>query len=1028
MATVAAAAIIPALNLGNTLGAALVGAGIYAAAGYLDSRLIIPGLTGSGREQGQSPRLLGLPVGPNEAGAPRVFAIGKTVRVPAHILFQSSKARTQPVGGGSTFKSGTSVPQRHVYIDAAIAVNDRKTKRVRQVVGNGKLMIFESRNLVIVTTPDMSYDVQSGRLVVQMADTSQPDFADRFAVNDFVQMDGFAVTGGASPNGTAWRVMAVVAHTFARPSYLELVSADNVTLSGMTGTGGSAASPAKVTRIDDALIVDPSDITIQAPAGGVGDLRVGGFYVSDVANVFAIGDEVFFEDSTSVFLPGNTGYRQGPMQVVGFNFPSTVRLASAQSPRTPAPEIAGKFPRIVYTTQQFSAAGILPSGYIPSEHFFDGSEDQGECPTIVAELGTGNVPAYRGVAFLELFDMDITIFGDSLPFQLEALIDVDEGMTWQEALTICCERGGVDRDFVDTGDVTPAPFEGYFMRGAIPGVSNLFPLLLAGQITTQERDGTLCFQDTDRADVVAIEHGTTFSDFGSFVGQRPQDDRWKFAHAAREDLPTSIGIRHQDPDNLYADGYQHFGLRNPSAAEHENRQELDLSNLVLTRKQARNLAATYMRRAWINSTSVEFTLPAAYCDLLEGDLVTWTDDDGRDFVARIIQRDIGTNFLVRCKCVLEQLDLAVTGSPVQSAAGATPPTLPQPPSVVGALLDIGPLVDADAYVPTLYGFACGTQGSLWAGCAVYVSTDSEATWSLAGTIGAEQGIIGTVLDPEVPGFQAAEDPDTGAITWQDAVADSGVLVVEFENTTSSFPLGPMLPSDVLQNRLNWFAVTHEDGAVEVIAAELIDVSAGNVYVLQNLLRGLRGTWQQATRPIKAGARIVRITDILLGLSGVRIQLPGLTTPRHVSVRFVPPGRDLADVQSVSVFADWRSVSPFDIRDLSKTYDGLTGDVKFEAAHWTRLNLPLGSTGPYPLDETFEEYQFTVWDPSGNHEVRNWTVSSRGTGSPTLRDRFVVYTAAEQTADGYTPGPSETFWVSVRQVGDYGRSRPVRQEL
>lgn len=1024
MATVLAAALVPvaqgAIGGGAVVGA-IVGAGIYAAAGYIDSRYIIPGLTGSGREQGQSPRMLGVPVGPNEAGAPRVFAIGRRIRVPAHILWQSSKVRTQSVGGGSTFKSGTSIPQRHVYVDAAIAVNDRQSLAVRQVVGNGKLMIFESRNLVIVTSSDMTYEVDSGRLVVEMADQSQPDFTDRFAINDFVQLDGFAPTGGTSPNGTAWRVMDVQPHTFTRGSYIELVSADGLTITGMTGNGGSAASPASVTRIDDKLIVDPADLVVTTTPSG-GEVRVAGFYRADVAEVFQVGDVVIFENRSAA-VP----YRLGPTDVIGFNFPDTVRLIGS-APQTPDPSLVG-FPRIVFATPQFAAAGILPSGFVPSEHFFDGSEAQGECPTIVAELGTGNVPAYRGVAFLELYDMDITVFGDSLPFQLEALIDVDAGMTWQEALTICCERGGVPREFVDTGDVTPAPFEGYYMRGAITGVSNLFPLLLAGQITTQERDGVICFQDTDAADVVAIENGAQFSDFSAKMdGEQAADDKWKFAHAAREDLPTSIGIRHQDPDNLYADGYQTFGLRGPEAADNENRQELDLSNLVLTRKQARNLATTYLRRAWINSTSVEFTLPVAYCDLLEGDLVTWTDDDGREFTARIVQRDIGTNFLVRCKCVLEQLDIAVTGSPVQSAAGSPPPILPQPPSVVGALLDIGPLTDSDVYVPTLYAFACGTEGSQWAGCSVFVSTDSEATWSLAGTFGGDAGVLGTVVEFDTPGFQPAEDATTGSVTWQEIITHGGLIGVQFENTISNLPLAAYTESQVIDDRINWFAVIHTDGEVEVIAAQEATQVDGNTYVLQRILRGLRGTWRQASKIIKMGSQIVRLSDLFANLSGVRVQMQGLTAPRHVSVRFVPPGRDIADVQSVSVFATWRSASPFDVRELSKSYDGGTGDVTFSTDHWTRTNLPLGSLGPYPLDETYEEYKFTVWDPTGNFELRNWTISARNTGSPALRDKFVVYTAAEQTADGYTPGPSETFIVSVQQVGDYGTSRHVKQEL
>ena len=68
-------------------------------------------------------------------------------------------------------------------------------------------------------------------------------------------------------------------------------------------------------------------------------------------------------------------------------------------------------------------------------------------------------------------------------------------------------------------------------------------------------------------------------------------------------LPSSVGLRHQDPDNFYSEGYQHFGIRGPSGAGHETRDEGDLSNIVLTRQAARNLAGTVLRRTWINSST-----------------------------------------------------------------------------------------------------------------------------------------------------------------------------------------------------------------------------------------------------------------------------------------------------------------------------------------------------------------------------------------------------------------------------------------
>jgi len=1027
VATVLAAALVPvATNAigGGVIVGAVVGAGIYAAAGYIDSRYIIPGLSGKGRAVGAGQRLLGLPVGPNEAGAPRIYAIGRRVRVPAHILWTSEKIRTDRPGGGTTLKAGTGVPQRHVYVDALIAVNDRKSIAVRQLVGNGKLMVYESRNLVVVTTSEMTYAQSGGNIVVSLSDIGQPDFVDRFAVDDFVRLTGFSSSAGPSVNGLAWNVVSISAHTYSTPGSLTLKPADGQSVTGAIGVGGNAASPASITRIDDMLIVDPDDLVLSTGTSAT-ELRVSPF-ARPVADVLAVGDIVIYSDGTSDGIAPSpsptTGWSRGPSTVIGFNGEATVRLGYASS--FPSP-LDGKWPRITYVTQQYAATGILPSDYVPSEHFYTGSDDQDSSPIIESEIGSGNVSAYRGIAFQELYDMDITQFGDSLPFQLEALIDVDSGMTWQEALTVCCERGGVSREFVDTLGVTPAPFEGYFMRGPVTGVSNMFPLLLAGQITTQERDGVICFQDTDRADVVQIENGSQFSDFGAFVGSPDTAiDKVRFSHAAREDLPTSIGVRHQDPDNQYTDGYQHFGLRGPASADHENRQELDLSNLVLTRKQARNLAATYMRRAWINSTTVEFMLPASYCDLLEGDLVTFTDDDGRDFLVRVVQRDIGTNFVVKVVGVIEQLDIAVVGSPVQSAAGYAPPPMPRPAVISSSVLDIGPLNDSDASSPSLYVAACAAQGSAWAGVSVFKSVDDEATWTFAGTISSEN-FIG-VLTSDLPAWHPAEEDGSSTITWQE-VADGGAFTADIENSTTLIPYVPYTDPDIIQYRYNWFAIVEPDGTTEVIGAQDVSQIDDSSFALTRLIRGLRGTWQQASRSHPAGSAIIGISEHSYS-AGLKIDFPGYTAPRTINLRFVPPGKDLADVPSTSIVATWRNASPFDVRFLEKSIDGGTNDATFTTDHWTRTNVPLGSVGPYPLDETYEEYKFSVWDPSGNAIRRTWTITARGTGSSALRDKSVTYTAAQQTTDGYIPGPSTTFWVSIQQVGDYGTSRHNKRQV
>jgi hypothetical protein len=105
------------------------------------------------------------------------------------------------------------------------------------------------------------------------------------------------------------------------------------------------------------------------------------------------------------------------------------------------------------------------------------------------------------------------------------------------------------------------------------------------------------------------------------------------------------------------------------------------------------------------------------------------------------------------------------------------------------------------------------------------------------------------------------------------------------------------------------------------------------------------------------------------------------------------------------------------------YDVATGDRIFSFDHWTRLQSVPGSVAPYPLDESFEGYKVNFYDPTGATLLRTKTISAQNTGSTMIRGaREFTYTAAEQTADGYTPGPTETFKVERFQLGDFGDGR------
>jgi hypothetical protein len=205
---------------------------------------------------------------------------------------------------------------------------------------------------------------------------------------------------------------------------------------------------------------------------------------------------------------------------------------------------------------------------------------------------------------------------------------------------------------------------------------------------------------------------------------------------------------------------------------------------------------------------------------------------------------------------------------------------------------------------------------------------------------------------------------------------------------------------------------------------------GTVYELTDLLRGLRGTWAVAASAKVAGGQFVMLTDF--GFGGLARSVVGAPAGASRLYRAVPVGATIDDVSSVGVTPTWRSASPFSPRRITKTIGGSPYDATLETENETRFPLPLGTVGPYPMNEPFEEYLFRIYDPTGSTIRRVKRISTRTVngvvGSPNLRDRFVTYTAAEQTADGYTPSGSTSFVVDVVHVGQFGSSTSYKRTV
>ncbi len=996
-----------------------VGWAIFVVAALVDTFILMPALQKSARQQARPGELLGAPVGSNDAGAPRIWAIGTRVRVPVHILWQDSKIRETT---STNNKLGTTTQLRRVTFDAALALNDRPTNRLVTLYGNGTLLLYRSRNQLEIRTSGMTLTQLSGTQIrLTMTDTLQPAFTDKFEVDDYVQLRGWTMTGGtgvyADINLQPWEVVALTDHSSATPSTITLERrwGIGVAMVGVGATAGNTFSPASIERIDDKLF------SYRGQYGGLADLFV--MQESHLAPryIFQPGEGVRYRQESNVFGTTLSTYRDqrtiltGPLGAIYGTFGPALGTApyaridnTGETNITPSPTQYSPLIVEAFNPGNFPF-GVFAAGWDPDSRYYAGSESQVADGILSTANGATSTPAYRGMSYQVLDGFVATLFGDQLPYSCEGVLEVDAQMDWQQAFAaLLTERAGQTALAFDVTGVTPRPFSGMYVRGPLPASTALQPLLLAGQIMAQDRDGVLTFTEFQNADEVAIENGVVFSNFGTRLdGQRAADDKWSVEDQAVEDLPTKIGVRFQDIDNTLIAGYQQFGLRNPEGVDHINEQELDLSMMVMTRREAANLAATVLRRSWVNRRTYRFVLPAAYIDLLESDLLTWTDDEGVDHVARIIQRDIGSDFRVGITAIAEDLDLAVAGSPVQSAAGS----VPQLPGAAAGLDVV--IVDGPAYLegqnrrPGLQ-IAIGTYGGNWSGAAIYESVDGT-TYDLVDVVG-KRATTGT-LDTTLPSGQVAEyvgmtglGPDAGSCTV----------------TVTSFGASQMTSRTAKEvfSGLNWCALVKPDGTVEIAAFTSVTALGDNQFTLSGWLRGLRGTgnpYGLTVNEAPAGTRFV----LLNGETYFR-EFAGEITPTALSYKIVPAGLGLEDVEQINVVSARRNALPLPVRTLTKTIDPVTFDARLTVTHnWCRAVLPLGTQPPHPMDEPLEAYRFTIYDTAGKQVRRVKTITASGTGSNTIRDRWIDYPASEQSADGYTPGASTLFTVDVQQIGEFG---------
>ncbi len=212
---------------------------------------------------------------------------------------------------------------------------------------------------------------------------------------------------------------------------------------------------------------------------------------------------------------------------------------------------------------------------------------------------------------------------------------------------------------------------------------------------------------------------------------------------------------------------------------------------------------------------------------------------------------------------------------------------------------------------------------------------------------------------------------------------------------------------ILQDeRVNAFAIKRVDDLVELGQfqwAEQVSTEP-NVYDLSGFLRGSRGTEQMCVGHAPGG------TFVLIGNAMRRIVKQTSELGISEFYKAVSRGRPLSSATAFSFTDNGVGKKPYAPSRVRVLHDAATGDATITCTRRSRLSTrfasPLGIA--CPLGEIVERYEYDVFSSGAFTTVVRTLHPADGASS-------VVYSAADQTADGLTPGAA--LHLRAYQIND-----------
>lgn len=611
----------------------------------------------------------------------------------------------------------------------------------------------------------------------------------------------------------------------------------------------------------------------------------------------------------------------------------------------------------------------IPAGTCAYLAFYPGTYTQDPDPCIEQYEGAGEVPGYRGTCYVVLGGLQLADYGNAVPnieFEVDGLEAKCSGGVLFDVVT---RSGMVQGDFSINVDKTDA-VGGYAVSSAGDGMSVINPLQVGYGFEVLEAWGCLRFSKRGHGVVATlpIDEGGARDPGGK--AESPFTTR----RAPDHELIKRVSITYADSERDYQEGTQttpdYFGY-----SDHIQNNSLPLT---MTPAQARLAADRILADAWASRTTASTSVSDRWSWAVPGNIIVGPHGAGLS-AYRVNSYTRGANGNIK-------LELAVEGPYIgQGGSGAATvvsrdQTVAEVGDTFARMLNTPILAAGESATAVTWAMTSSSSG--WRGGQIFRSLDYGLAYSSIASTSTRyaMGTVSSALPASSPDLW--DRVNTVTVTMlNDADELSSVTEEEVLNGKNAFWLG---------------AADGSHGEVVQAATVTLITSSPRVYALSNLLRGRRATEHETA--------LHGSDEILVRMAQAQIKTVDFGSPdwdKERTYKGVSVYQTLTDATDIQYFTNTGERSMCRAPVLGAGSRDGSNNLTITWVRRIRGFAPGLGYGSVPLDEPTEAYEVDVY--TGSSVVR--TISAT---SPT-----VTYTAAQQTADGKTPGAA--VHVKIYQI-------------